>query len=384
MKSFKYLLTGLLLSSVVFAQEWYQPDPQQTNSVMSSFDFGNYDESKYRSVINEALGRSDVEPQEKIGEYAEADTTLYFATFAMSDTALTELLYSSTQTGGTVVFKGVKEQGGNIGQGIAYLQKLIQDPRFEKVPNVILNPTYFTDYMIKVAPTIVYQKKGAYNAYKVSGLIDASWLHEKVEDSITKNGELKDGELFDYGVMGPTYFVIEKDLIADMKQRVEQYDWEAAKKAALDRYFNQFQFFDLPASVENQERELDLNLVVKRDITDDKGNVIAKKGQVINPNDYMSLSKYIVVFDPTKEGEIEFAKKMAIKAKADNKGIKYIITNINKSKGIESIGLLMNKLGSTFTVIDQFIKDRFAIKSTPSIIYTKDKKVYIQEVVLTP
>jgi len=236
--------------------------------------------------------------------------------------------------------------------------------------------------MVDVAPSIVYQKEGELNAYKVSGLIDSSWLLEKSVELIKTEGALKDGELYDLGIYGPVVRVIEEDLVEDMKARVLAYDWDKAKKRAVQSYFDKLNFVDLPMAEKNAERTLDLTLTVKKDIFDDKGNRLAKKGLVVDPAKYMSLSKYIVVFTPMDKREMAFAKMMKTRAENDNKGIKYIITQMDKKRGAAHMGEIMNSLEHQISFLSEFFKNRFDIRSTPSVIYMKDNEMMIQEVEL--
>ena len=394
----KALFIALSLISTYVVSEvttWYLPNEGQTDKYTADLlkDIEGYGDTssvlrKYESTFNELIGRSATIQKQQFSKKEELladkrDLTLYFATFNMSRVALKGLFYSAIENDGIIIFRGLKNKNGSIGATSRFVHSLVADFKFKKTPNVTLNPVLFNRYMITKSPSIVIQKKGDMGSYKVSGIVDSKWLLEKIEDKVIKDGPLEKGYMHDFGTRGNIINITEKDLIAEMKDRVRTYDWEKAKTKAFDSFMAKMKFIDLPKAEDNKAFKLDMSIVSTRDILDDKGNLLVKKGTRINPTNYMTLSSYIVVFDGTDEAEIKYAESVRARGEADNRPVKLIVTKFPLvNGGWKDLQILRDRLGGKVFKLDKTFKTRFQVNSTPSVIYMRDSEVYIEEVKL--
>lgn len=365
MKNLKYVILSLLVSTSVLAGSFNLFDLDTKEQIEANREL-------FTTITN--VGQSYVKKPEFESVSKDRDQIFYFATYNLTKKQLKNLFISATEHDATIVFRGLKFKEGTIQESIKYLHSVVEEFKLEKIPNVLMDPSLFSAYRVEVSPTIVYQPKDMFYAYKVAGLITPNWLIEK-----SKTKDLKDGSLFDYGIRGEVIEIIEEDLITNMKERVREYDWEAAKKRALQNYFDDLKFVELAKSKADNQYEIDLSLTVKENIYDQQGRIVAKKGKVINPSDYSSLNQYIVVIDGMDEDEIDFAKDIKKMAIADNIGFKVIVTRFDKSRGFKSLSEISNSIGTEVKLLDVYVKNRLHLESTPSVIYSENKKVILQQ-----
>ena len=119
----------------------------------------------------------------------------------------------------------------------------------------------------------------------------------------------------DHGQMGQTWPVIEPDLLSVIKARLDH----ARETGKLDEMNQQFAakvkdrvMRPVPVSgmsraEETRSWEFDPAIVVENDIRDHQGNLIAARGQRVNPLATSGLSKKLVFVDGDNPAEIEWA-----------------------------------------------------------------------------
>lgn len=119
----------------------------------------------------------------------------------------------------------------------------------------------------------------------------------------------------DHGQMGQTWPVIEPDLLAVIKARLDTAQ-ASGKIDALNRQFAEKvkQRVMQPVAVvgmspagETRSWEFDPAIVVENDIRDDHGNLIAVAGQRVNPLSYTGLSKKLVFINGNDPAELAWA-----------------------------------------------------------------------------
>jgi len=119
----------------------------------------------------------------------------------------------------------------------------------------------------------------------------------------------------DHGQMGQTWPVIEPDLLSVIKARLDH----AQETGKLDEMNRQFAakvknrvMRPVPVSgmaraEETRSWEFDPAIVVENDIRDHQGNLIAARGQRVNPLATSGLSKKLVFVDGDDPAEVEWA-----------------------------------------------------------------------------
>ena len=126
------------------------------------------------------------------------------------------------------------------------------------------------------------------------------------------------------------------------------------------------------ASEENPKSfAVDLSYIVQKDIIDLNGNIIAKKGKVINPFDHITLSQDIVILDGSDQKQISWLAK-------HYKDREYILI-LTGGSPIE----LGGKLGKqVYFDQNRVWVDKFRIKTVPSIIKQENKEARVYEISL--
>lgn len=122
-------------------------------------------------------------------------------------------------------------------------------------------------------------------------------------------------EAHDFGQMGETFPIIEQDLLATIEARLKNLE-SSGKLAAL-----QVQMRDqaissvrrpkpvsgISAATQKRTWLFDPSTIVENDITDEKGNVIALRGQRINPMAFAKLSQELVFVDGRDKAQVDWA-----------------------------------------------------------------------------
>lgn len=101
---------------------------------------------------------------------------------------------------------------------------------------------------------------------------------------------------------------------------------------------------------------VDPSIVIRKDIYNEKGQLLAKKGQVVNPFERVTLSKVLVFLNMDDDKQVKFAQKQ--KKKYPN--IKYILTGGSVKEG-------QDVFGRVYFDINGELSSKLKISHTPSI-----------------
>lgn len=119
----------------------------------------------------------------------------------------------------------------------------------------------------------------------------------------------------DHGQMGQTWPVIEPDLLSVIKARLDhaqatgkldEMNQQFAAKVK-DRVMRPVPVSGMSRAEETRSWEFDPAIVVENDIRDHQGNLIAARGQRVNPLTTSGLSKKLVFVDGDDPAEVEWA-----------------------------------------------------------------------------
>lgn len=307
---------------------------------------------------------------------AKEEITFIFVSYSLSDDVILDILRRNAgHETSTVVMRGVPE-GANLASGLKRMQDLARQVTPE--PNIILDPTLFSMFSVKAVPTVVRAKResapqgampnsrGLSLIAKVEGLHNDDWLLERIAQGQTGN----------LGQQGPIFPIAERDLIEVIKERVMAIDWDAKKKAAIERFWANRTFIDLPQAQVEQIREIDPSVVLTQDMTDGSGTVIHKKGDRVNPLSIMPFTSEILVFNPTREDERELirAHLASQTGKPYQKRI-FIATAIDQNRGWAAYEELVDWLDAPLYLLTPEIQTRFHIEQTPSVV-TANHRVF--------
>lgn len=180
----------------------------------------------------------------------------------------------------------------------------------------------------------------------------------------------------DFGIYGNVFEIEEEDLLEYIEKKLQTIDleqWQKDFQESSKKSINRPTPTKLPYAKSNQVYYFDPSIVLKKDYTDNKGVVFAKKGTKINPLDKVSLSNNLIFIDGDNEKQIDFAIKYY---KHNNGKVKIILTN-------GAVMDLMNKLKIKLYFDQQsLLVKKFHIKNIPTVVSQENRLLRIEEVVL--
>lgn len=176
----------------------------------------------------------------------------------------------------------------------------------------------------------------------------------------------------DFGVNGKTFEIKEANILEVIKasltpDKVKEFQ-EKFKKEAI-KSANRPKGIILPKAQEFRSFTFNPSVILQKDLKDHKGQVFAKKGQVLNPLKHISLSKTLILIDGDNKLQVEFALNF--------KGNKQIILTkgevLNLSKKYDEL---------FFFDFNASIVKKFGIKALPSIVFQNEEVLEINEIPL--
>lgn len=308
--------------------------------------------------------------------------TLVFISYSLGEQSLKEILtHASKDPQSLLVMRGIPD-GTTLWEGMNQLQQMAAT--LTPVPNIILNPNLFKRFNIKQVPTVVKienldpndpfaaeSEDNLKEIARVQGMSDTLWLNKRIEG----------GETGDLGVRGPIAEIAEPDLIEVLKARALAIDWEQKKEQALSRVWQNQQFFPLKKVTKTRVKLIDPTITFTQDLKSESGDVIARKGDKVNPLDLRPFDFALVVFDPTDRKQREVAKiKMheLLKTEGINQ-VHFLVTQIDREKGWDFYNELSDELDAHIFMLNNDIISRFHLEATPSIVQAKDKQFMVTE-----
>lgn len=372
--------------------------------------------ASFINMLKEALKENPIVTQhipdawERLGVESDSSTpqegTYIFVSHSLGDNVLTDILRRHAgRPDVTIVMRGIP-QGMSLGEGIKHMQALAS--QFDPMPNVILDPTLFSQYGVTVVPSVVrvlgtqgvmekfsvasrITSKASPNhpmmVAKVDGLHNDEWLNQKIErDNCSERHPCL------FGQQGPVFPIDEPDMIEEMKRRVASIDWEKKKSEAMKRFWTNQTFDALPLARESVTRVLDPSIHVVADINDANGNPVRRAGDVVNPLDMRPFTSVLVVFNPTREEEMAavLAKVARLREKGYGKFI-YMATALDRSSAYDDKDMgpgwghyeaVCDRLDSHVYLLTPEVKERWDIRVTPTFVTADNaaKRFLIEEV----
>lgn len=185
-----------------------------------------------------------------------------------------------------------------------------------------------------------------------------------------------DSHAEDLGKISQTYTIAEKDLAEVFKSRVakavESGLWAKEMKKQEQRikeYIERPTGITLPTVNQYRSRYFDPSMVLDKNITDEKGRIIAAKGTKVNPLERITYNKALCFFDANDPKQVEWIKSMCL--------------DLTTAKAIAISGPVM-KLMETLDArlfFDQqgTLVKRFGIRAVPSLVRQTGKVFVIEE-----
>ena len=187
-------------------------------------------------------------------------------------------------------------------------------------------------------------------------------------------------EARDFGVIGQTYVITEEDFLKYIEQKIQALQangqWqkleEQFKKQVVAHLERPAAIQSLPRAQENKTYEYDPSITAPYDVLDTQGNLIVKKGTVINPLERISLSSTLLFFNADDNEQCAWALQLASK----QKNVKLILT----SGSLKSATDYFKQ--AVYFDLNGFLVNKFQIKALPAQIQQKGHRLQIREVKL--
>lgn len=290
----------------------------------------------------------------------DGEKVKYFISYSMPARIVDEILVSAAKNkNAEVLIRGLMDGMDNVGQMIKFIdainQRLHKQGKIEKYPNVQLAPIQFMKYDIARAPSMVLQENG--EVIKAQGLTTIEDLKRRLDEGVA-----------DAGVLSETYPIGEKLLFDEIEERIAKVDWEAKKQKAIDRYWNNFSFIDLPPQQESETYFIDPSIVMTKDIPAYNGKLLAYAGQRINPLELMPMNLNMIFFDATNEDQLKWALGQFYRSGST---AIMVATKLDRTDGWKQLQDISNKIGVQLYVLRQEVAQRFALRNTPSRVTTE-------------
>ena len=181
----------------------------------------------------------------------------------------------------------------------------------------------------------------------------------------------------DFGTFGPVFPVEEPSILdtiqsrlGEMEQSGELETWRKEMETTTRGYVNRPNpVTGIKKATEPASFEIDLSIILERDLHDHEGRVFARAGTRINPLEHSRFNKRIIVFDGDDPAQVAFAL-------SKGNELDTLLVLINGAP-LE----LMRAHGRRFYFDQQgVIAARFAISRIPSVITRIDPFMRITEV----
>lgn len=129
-------------------------------------------------------------------------------------------------------------------------------------------------------------------------------------------------------MVGPVYTIAEPDMLQTIRKRLQTMskDGELARieknaKARYKAYAQRPVGVHLPRATKTRVHYIDPTLTVPYDIKNDQGQILVPAGTGINPLDYITLSKQLVLFDGDDPAQVAWAHALVTKYPSNTKPI---------------------------------------------------------------
>lgn len=392
-KSYRALVCVVLLcgSPVVFAELTAQDNAlfKASKDRASKIDLGDLmdgisrQHDKGSALIDSTLNRSkeiamapggDKEEAVKRAKALCAARTRYlFASRSLGKPALEEIFAeASANPELTVVFQGIPK-GTKMPAAFLDLQQLAKE--YDPMPSIALNPLMFQRHNVESVPEIMVLSEGEWRDQKchqevrsrVAGITSLSYLEDRLDEG-------------DLGQRGPIEEISEPNLMDVIAKRINEVDWNAQKRKAVDNVWNNIQMYPLPSAPENRVIQIDPTVEAIKDIKDAEGNVIVPAGKRVNPLEIQRFDSIVIVFNPLRKSEMRAAKEMIEKYTANGLKVIPLLSEIDKAEGWKMYNEIAKELQHRVFMLTPDVKQRFHIMHTMSVVRASGSHFEVREI----
>lgn len=299
----------------------------------------------------------------------DGSSAVILVSLSMPAKNLSEAIEEAVDTNSVLAFRGVPKNS-SIPKLITAVKRLLKGKN--RIPSVVINPVLFTELRASQVPLVAYPVPGSNRYATMRGLVNITYMKRRVGDGSSLTS-------FDLGRQGATWPVAEPDMVEEMKRRIMAIDWEKKKEAAINRFWTNQHYQDLPEAKQTVSWTFDPTLVLNKDVTLPDGRVLIKAGTAINPLARIPLTKRYIIFDARKKWQVELAKRLYDKSLSEGRGAMLIMTDFDTAKGWDGFESLSKHLGARIMLLDEVVKSRFHLRAVPSVAESEGTRMKISE-----
>ncbi|MBG6289432.1 conjugal transfer protein [Pseudomonas nitroreducens] len=326
------------------------------------------EEVRASAVERDGAADNGSHPPHPLGD---GEKTLIFVSWSMGARAIEDILVAYDGVPGVgVIFRGIPEDVP-MATAVARMQRLTQVTR--STTPILLDPLAFHRHGVVAVPSIGLEDREQHQVALAAGSSSSSLLSQKVAQG--KRGNL--------GSFGSTTEIIEPDLMAVAKTRIERLDVAAMKQRAIARFWDKQPGFALPTVERSSTRSVDPSVIIPQDILAPDGRVVIKAGR-LNPLDVMPFGIKLVVIDPTSPWQVDLARREV----AAKDGVQVIViashipgsTSDTGPSGWDLFNDVQDSIAAPLYLLQQDLAARYQVMAVPSVVTAEDKKFVVREV----
>ncbi len=309
----------------------------------------------------EELGQKLLESLNQTVRKASLRRFVVLVSSSLGEARLKEMFSAYADRQDTIfAFQGLLE-GQRIEDFAATVHRWLQgmDPQ----PSVVLDPLVFRDHAIGHVP-VVLALEGNRLLAKIEGLVNIEWIEDQLASAKEKLPLTRR--------LGQVVAISERNLMEIIEERLAAIDWEEKRRGAIKRFWSHQKRPGLPPALQDRTRLIDMRVKLPKDVVTPDGKLIAQAGQVFSPLEKIAFRQGLLVFDATRQAEVEWAKVTLHEVIKDGLVPLLIATRLPAGKESETIESIESSTGFPVYLMPEILKVRFRIEYSPSLITPHD------------
>lgn len=283
-----------------------------------------------------------------------------FVSFSMTDHEIREAFKAAEEHGGELYFIGMHPEDQSITDTMVRLRNLMANSSTSA--NARFHPKAFEEFNITGVPAILHARKGVIGI--VHGTMNFDYLKKSMDNMTGFN---------DFGLVGSTRPILEKNLLDTIKERLANIDGEGLKKKAIDNFWKKKQFVSIPAATKTEEFYINPTVKVNKDIVNPNGDVLARAGTVINPLETVPSQNTYILFNARDNRQLEWLDAH-LKTSTYPGTVMVMTSELHKEDGWKHLAALREHFYREIYLIPQEMVDRFTITGLPAVVTTDNQK----------
>lgn len=241
----------------------------------------------------------------------------------------------------------------------------IKEGQVGQVPSVVIDIEPFEKYAKdQMVPVIIHYREGKEDSVK-KGIINPCF---DPDDPISAQAST-------------LVKASETPMLSLIEERLAKIDWDKKKATVKDRYYARLPDPYLPPATEFKTRLVSMDVKVLQDIVMPNGEVVARRGEIINPLSVSPLYEHYLVINPRIKSQIDWAKKY-ITDNTDQQVV-VMLDGAPEQKNPEGFASIEQQLRMPVYLLNDAVSERFHIRSTPTLIKQSDNtNIQVSEVAL--